>query len=139
MEDNNNKKVYRKYQAIYSGFGMIFGVSIGMSFGNLLFDNGTLGMSFGMLIGMALGSILGKEKDKKINAQVEEQGYIIKDMYQNDDAKDDIEDGYVVILKNKRDEETKIFVSRKQIADEGLKIGDQVYLNEEGTIETVDE
>ena len=60
--------------------GMCLGVSIGMALGYTIFDNGSLGMCFGLSIGMLIGMLLGMEKDKRINAQMESEGYVVTDI-----------------------------------------------------------
>ena len=76
----SNNKTSHKYQNLGMSTGMCLGVSIGMALGYTIFDNGSLGMCFGLSIGMLIGMLLGMEKDKRINAQMESEGYVVKDI-----------------------------------------------------------
>ena len=92
-EDASNNKSSHKYQNLGMSTGMCFGVSIGMALGYTIFDNGSLGMCFGISIGMLIGMLLGMEKDKRINAQMESEGYVVTDILPFDEEKKELEYG----------------------------------------------
>lgn len=83
----SNNKSSHKYQNLGMSTGMCLGVSIGMALGYTIFDNGSLGMCFGLSIGMLIGMLLGMEKDKRINAQMESEGYVVTDIMTFDEEK----------------------------------------------------
>ena len=76
-EENKSKeqeKMSHRFQRMGTSMGMCFGISIGLAFGNLLFEHGALGMCFGLPIGMLLGMVAGSAKDRKVNEQLAEKG-----------------------------------------------------------------
>ena len=70
----------------HTTMGMALGMCLGVSFGTslgMVFDNTSLGISLGLSIGLALGLALGSLKDKEVNKQLEEKGYVIKSITEN--------------------------------------------------------
>ena len=59
-------------------------------------------------------------KDKKLNEQIEKEGYIIKAINEKDD-------GYIVSIVNKMNEITNVNVSKNQIKEEKFSIDDVVF------------
>ncbi len=100
--------------------GLSIGLSLGVALGMTLFDNIAIGMCLGMSIGMALGAI----KDKKINEQIEKEGYIIHSIENNK-----------VIIINKIGEQKVINMTNEEIVAEEFSVGDIVYLDEKGMLE----
>ena len=62
-------------------------------------------------------------KDKKLNEQIEKEGYIIKDINEE-------EDEYIVSIVNKMDEITSVNVFKEQMKEEKFSIDDVVFLND---------
>lgn len=62
-------------------------------------------------------------KDKKLNEQIEKEGYIIKDINEK-------EDEYIVSIVNKMDEITSVNVFKEQMKEEKFSIDDVVFLND---------
>lgn len=77
---------------------MCFGVSIGTAIGSSL-GNIAMGSSMGMLFGMVIGLLVGAAKDKEINNQIEEKGYIIKAIQKNEQNGE-----YIITIVNKSGE-----------------------------------
>lgn len=69
-EENNEKP-----QVMWMPICMCFGLSIGMSLGNLIFDNMSIGMCMGISLGVAVGSIIdarnrvNNKEDKQITSE----------------------------------------------------------------------
>lgn len=124
------KKV-TKHTSMGSSLGMCFGVSIGSSFG-LLFDNMALGISMGISLGMAIGVCLGAAMDRQINAQLEEKGYSIKSIEENEEKQE-----YMITIVDKQGEEVVVPVSKSHMKAWQFSIGDVVFLNKAGHIEQV--
>ncbi len=103
--------------------GMCFGVSIGTSLGTV-FDNTSMGITLGLWIGMLIGFAIGAQKDKEVNKQVEEKGYVIKKIEQ-----------YEVTIVDKLGEESVVIVPKGQMEAENLAIGDVVFLDDDGLLE----
>lgn len=110
--------------------GMCFGVSIGSALGTTLFNNIGTGMCIGMCIGMCLGLALGSAKDKEVNEQLESAGYTIKAITGPDEDK-----RYSVIIISRSGEEKTIPVDKAIMDEEQFKVGDVVYLDEDGYLE----
>ena len=108
--------------------GMCFGVSIGTSLGTV-FDNISIGITFGVCFGMLIGLVLGILKDNKVNEQLEVKGYTIKTIEKNE------ENMYIVTIANKLGEECVVSVSKGEMDEEDFKIGDIVFLTDEGVLE----
>ena len=112
--------------------GMCFGVSIGMSFSNLFDVSSGTGMCMGLCFGMYIGMALGSHKDNIINQQLEEQGYTISHIEPAEAPKT-----FAVTIVNYAGEKQTIAVPKGELEAETLKIGDVVYLDEEGHLEQV--
>ena len=84
-------KETNKNRNLGMALGMCFGVSIGAALGSSL-GNVAMGSSTGMCIGMAIGLVLGSLTDKEVNKQLEESGYTIKDINQNEQNGEYIKD-----------------------------------------------
>lgn len=124
-------KTNNRYQTMGMSMGMCFGVSIGMAFGNLLFDHGTLGMCLGLSIGMMLGMIAGSAKDKKVNEQLAEKGYRITAINMIG------EDKYEITVSDINDNVKKVEIYNGDVEVEQFQIGDFVYIDQDGNIESV--
>lgn len=109
--------------------GICFGVSIGTSIGSSL-DNIAMGSSMGMLFGMVIGFLVGAAKDKEINNQIEEKGYIIKAIKKNE-----LNGEYIITIVNKLGEESDVIVPKGQMKEENISKEDVVYLDEDGMLE----
>lgn len=131
LEIKANNKESHKYQMMGMSLGMCFGISIGMSLGYTLFDNGTLGMCMGLSIGMLIGMSVGMSKDKAINEQLKTKGYTILDIIPKDITLKE----YEVKLADKNEEVCFVSVSRGTMETEDFKVGDLVYMDEDGNIE----
>ena len=110
-------------------FGMCLGVSIGTALGST-FDNMALGTSLGVCVGMVIGHVLGAQKDKEVNKQVEEEGYVIKDI-----KKSEIKEEYIITIVNRLGEDSAVIVPKGQMEVENFEIDDIVFLDEDGLIE----
>ena len=133
-EENTSKEQERigyKYQNMGMSIGMCFGVSIGLAFGNLLFDHGTTGMCLGLPIGMMLGMAVGAAKDKKVREQLEGKGYKITDI--NKIA----ENQYEITVTDKNDNVKKVEIHNGDMEIEQFQIGDFVYIDEDGNMESL--
>lgn len=124
-------KISNRYQAMGMSIGMCFGVSIGLAFGNLFSDHGTIGMCLGLSIGMMLGMIAGSAKDKKVNEQLAEIGYRITAINMIG------EDKYEITVSDKNDNVKKVEIYHGDMKVEQFKIGDFVYIDEDGNMESV--
>lgn len=87
-----------------------------------------MGLCFGTCVGIALGSA----KDNAINKQLEEQGYTISHIESADAPKT-----FTVTIVNYSGETQTIAVPKGELEAETLKVGDVVYLDEEGHLEQV--
>ena len=109
--------------------GMCFGVSFGTSLG-MIFDNTSIGISLGLSMGLALGLALGSLKDKEINKQLEEKGYVIKAIEENTEN-----DEYSITIADKFGSESIVITPAIQMDEEDFEVGDFVFLDEDGMIE----
>lgn len=103
-----------------------------MSFANPLDINTGTGMCMGMCICMCIGIALGYAKDNAINKQLEEQGYTISHIESADAPKT-----FAVTIVNYAGEKQTLSVPKGELESDALKIGDVVYLDEEGHLEQV--
>ena len=110
--------------------GMCLGFSVGLSVGEGLFGDMSLGMTFGLCIGMLLGMAVGMYKDSLVNKQLEEQNYTVKEIIPDDDGR------YCIVIANKIGEEKKISIEKGDMEAEEFAVGDSVFLDEEGNIES---
>ena len=122
-------KETNKNRNLGMALGMCFGVSIGAALGSSL-GNVAMGSSMGMCIGMAIGLVLGSLTDKEVNKQLEESGYTIKDINQNDHNGE-----YIITIVNKAGEESTVIVPKGQMESENFSKEDVVYLDEDGMLE----
>lgn len=125
------KKTSRN-RSLGMSLGMCFGVSIGMTFANALNISTGTGMCIGMCICMCIGIALGSAKDNAINKQLEEQGYTISHIEPADALKT-----FAVTIVNYTGEKQTLIVPKGELEAETLKVGDVVYLDEEGHLEQV--
>lgn len=110
--------------------GMCLGLSIGTALGASVLHNVSLGMCLGMSIGMSLGVAFGSVKDNAVNEQIASKGYTIKSI--SGPNKDNQYELIIVDLDGK----DQIHLIDKGIMDEeNFKVGDMVYIDEEGNIE----
>jgi hypothetical protein len=107
-----------------TNLGIALGLCFGVTFGLTIFDN----LPLGMLFGLAIGASFGAEKDKKVNAQIEEQGYIIVAI------KKTSPNTYTIRLTNKHGEELQLERHTADIDSGSLRVGKVVYLNDDGHI-----
>lgn len=122
-----------KYQTLGMSMGMCLGISIGMTIGFTVFDQGLLGMVLGLSLGMVLGIAWGMDKDKKVNAQLQDKGYTILAITPKTDAQDE----YAVTISDKNGQKQLLLVSKGDMEVEQFEIGDLVYLDEDGDMEQV--
>ena len=117
----------------HTTMGMALGMCLGVSFGTslgMVFDNTSLGISLGLSIGLALGLALGSLKDKEVNKQLEEKGYIIKSIVENAET-----DEYAITIADKFGSESIVVAPAGQMEEEDFEVGDVVFLEEDGMIE----
>ena len=117
----------------HTTMGMALGMCLGVSFGTslgMVFDNTSLGISLGLSIGLALGLALGSLKDKEVNKQLEEKGYVIKAIAQNTEN-----DEYAITIADKFGLESIVITPVGQMDEEDFEVGDFVFLDEDGMIE----
>lgn len=107
------------------------GVSIGLAFGNFLFEHGTIGMSLGLPVGMLLGMIVGAAKDKQVSQQLEEKGYKITAINVIG------QDKYEITVTDKSDNVKEVEVLKGDMEAEQFQIGDFVNIDEDGHMESV--
>lgn len=108
---------------------MCLGVSIGTSIGSCA-GNMAMGSSMGMLFGMVIGLLIGAVKDKKINSQIEEKCYTIKDIKKN------VRNGeYIITIVNRLGEENVVNVPKGQMEEENFSKEDVVCLDEDSMLE----
>ena len=130
VKSKEQAKTGNKYQMMGMSIGMCFGVSLGLAFGNLLFEHGNIGMCLGLPVGMLLGMIVGAAKDKQVSQQLEEKGYKIT-------AIDVIgQDKYEITVTDKSDNVKKVEVLKGDMESEQFQIGDFVYIDEDGHMES---
>ena len=124
-------KKTNKNRNLGMALGMCMGSALGSSLGNVLFDgNLAMGTAIGISIGLSLGLALGSLKDKEIEAQVKEKGYMIKTIEKNEGGKE-----YTVTITDKCGEDVVIIVSEGIMETEQFSVGDFVFLDEDGEIE----
>ena len=72
------------------------------------------------------------QKDKEVNKQVEEKGYIIKDIKKNEEKEE-----YIITIVNRLGDESIVIVPNGQMEEENFQIDDVVFLNDDGLLEQV--
>ena len=107
-----------------TNLGIALGLCFGVTFGLTIYDNLPLGILFGLAIGASFGSAM----DKKLNAKIEEQGYIITAMKKTGP------NTYTIRLTNKHGEELQLERHTADIDSGSLRVGKVVYLNDDGHI-----
>lgn len=118
-----------KYQAI----GMCLGMCVGLALGISLSDNTWTGMCIGLCTGMVLGMAAGHAKDKKIEEQIKEKGYIVSAIDPSDDK-----DMFDVTVTDKDGNTKTVSVPRGDIETELIEKGTAVYIDDDGDMENVD-
>ena len=103
--------------------GMCFGVAIGSAIDRLGIP---LGLCFGMLIGLAIGA----NKDKIVNKQVAEKGYKITAIEKNEGSNE-----YGITLVDNQGSQQTLSISSGTMETELFKVGDIVFIDEDGKIE----
>ena len=110
-----------------AGTGMALGMCLGVAVGSAIDRLGIpLGICFGMLIGLAIGAT----KDKIVNKQVAEKGYKIKAIEKNE-----VSNEYGMTLVDNQGSEQTVSISSGTMKTELFKVGDIVFIDEDGDIE----
>lgn len=110
-----------------AGTGMALGMCLGVAVGSAIDRLGIpLGLCFGMLIGLAIGA----NKDKIVNKQVAEKGYKIKAIEKNEGSNE-----YGMTLVDNQGSEQTVSISSGTMETELFKVGDIVFIDEDGNIE----
>ena len=110
-----------------AGTGMALGMCLGVAVGSAIDRLGIpLGLCFGMLIGLAIGA----NKDKIVNKQVAEKGYKIKAIEKNE-----VSNEYGITLVDNQGSEQTVSISSGTMKTELFKVGDIVFIDEDGDIE----
>lgn len=105
--------------------GMCFGVAVGYAIDSL-------GTSMGLCFGMLIGLVIGANKDKIVNKQVAEKGYKIKAI-----EKSEVSNEYGITLADNQGSEQTVSISSGTMETELFKVGDIVFIDEDGDIEQV--
>ena len=112
-----------------AGTGMAIGMSVGVAVGSAI---ESLGIPMGLCFGMLMGLIIGASKDKVVNKQVAEKGYKIKTIEKNE-----VSNEYGITLVDNQGNEQTVSISSGTMKTELFKIGDIVFIDEDGDIEQV--
>ena len=96
-----------------AALGMCFGLAIGSAIESL-------GIPIGLCLGMSIGLVIGAKKDEIVNKQVAEKGYKIKAI-----EKKEVSNEYGITL----------VISSSTMETELFKVGDIVFIDEDGDIE----
>lgn len=116
MENKNEKKI-QKFATLYMSCGMMLGISTGMLYGILLFDNMAIGMCLGMSMGTCFGLAIGSAKDKRLS---ENMMHITR-------IQEDIEaDSKIIYAVDKDGNEKSYKVSARIVQNAKFAIGDRV-------------
>ena len=110
-----------------AGTGMAIGMSVGVAVGSAI---ESLGIPMGLCFGMLMGLIIGASKDKVVNKQVAEKGYKIKTIEKNE-----VSNEYGITLVDNQGNEQTVSISSGTMKTELFKIGDIVFIDEDGDIE----
>ena len=110
-----------------AGTGMAIGMSVGVAVGSAI---ESLGIPIGLCFGMLMGLIIGASKDKVVNKQVAEKGYKIKTIEKNE-----VSNEYGITLVDNQGNEQTVSISSGTMKTELFKIGDIVFIDEDGDIE----
>lgn len=122
-------KKTNKNTSIQMVFGMCICGSIGTFIGASL-GNSAMGSSMGLLVGMVIGFLIGTTEDKKVNNQIKEKGYTIKDIKKNEQNGE-----FIITIVNRLGEENVVNVPKEQMEEENFSKDDVVYLDEDGMLE----
>lgn len=110
-----------------TGIGMVLGICLGVGVGSVI---DSLGIPLGLCLGMLIGLVIGANKDKIVNKQVAEKGYKIKAIEKNE-----VSNEYVITLGDNQGNEQTVSTSSGTMETELFKIGDIVFMDEDGDIE----
>ena len=110
-----------------AGTGMAIGISVGVAIGSAI---KSLGIPIGLCFGMLIGLIIGANKDKIVNKQVAEKGYKINAIEKNEASGE-----YSITLVDNQGNEQTLSISSKTMETELFKVGDIVFIDEDGDIE----
>ena len=103
--------------------GMCFGAAVGSAIGSL-------GIPMGICFGMLVGLVIGANKDKIVNKQVAEKEYKIKAIEKNE-----VSNEYGITLVDNQGSEQTVSISSGTMKTELFKVGDIVFIDEDGDIE----
>ena len=106
-----------------AALGMCFGVAIGSAIESL-------GIPIGLCLGMSIGLVIGAKKDEIVNKQVAEKGYKIKAIEKNE-----VSNEYGIALVDNQGNEQTVSISSSTMETELFKVGDIVFIDEDGDIE----
>lgn len=112
-----------KNARIGAALGMCFGVVIGSAIESL-------GIPIGLCLGMSIGIVIGAKKDEIVNKQVAEKGYKIKAI-----EKKEVSNEYGITLVDNQGNEQTVSISSSTMETELFKVGDIVFIDEDGDIE----
>ena len=106
-----------------AALGMCFGVAIGSAIESI-------GIPIGLCLGMSIGLVIGAKKDEIVNKQVAEKGYKIKAIEKNEGFNE-----YGITLVDNQGSEQTVSISAATMETELFKVGDIVFIDEDGDIE----
>ena len=110
-----------------AGTGMALGMCFGAAVGSAI---GSLGIPMGICFGMLVGLVIGANKDKIVNKQVAEKEYKIKAIEKNE-----VSNEYGITLVDNQGSEQTVSISSGTMETELFKVGDIVFIDEDGNIE----
>lgn len=110
-----------------AGTGMALGMCFGAAVGSAI---GSLGIPMGICFGMLIGLVIGANKDKIVNKQVAEKEYKIKAIEKNE-----VSNEYGITLVDNQGSEQTVSISSGTMKTELFKVGDIVFIDEDGDIE----
>ena len=110
-----------------AGTGMALGMCFGAAVGSAI---GSLGIPMGICFGMLVGLVIGANKDKIVNKQVAEEEYKIKAIEKNE-----VSNEYGITLVDNQGSEQTVSISSGTMKTELFKVGDIVFIDEDGDIE----
>ena len=110
-----------------AGTGMALGMCFGAAVGSAI---GSLGIPMGICFGMLVGLVIGANKDKIVNKQVAEKEYKIKAIEKNE-----VSNEYGITLVDNQGSEQTVSISSGTMKTELFKVGDIVFIDEDGDIE----
>lgn len=110
-----------------AGTGMALGMCFGAAVGSAI---GSLGIPMGICFGMLVGLVIGANKDKIVNKQVAEKEYKIKAIEKNE-----VSNEYDITLVDNQGSEQTVSISSGTMKTELFKVGDIVFIDEDGDIE----